>query len=42
MKVILYMAMSLNGYIARENGDEDFLSHENWNTFCELANPTFG
>ncbi len=38
MKVILYMAISANGFIARENGDEDFLSHENWNKFCDLAN----
>jgi dihydrofolate reductase len=33
MKVVLYMAMSLNGNIATENGQEDFLSHENWKTF---------
>jgi len=38
MKVTLYMAISANGFIARENGDEDFLSHENWNKFCDLAN----
>ncbi|MEX0672474.1 MAG: dihydrofolate reductase family protein [Candidatus Paceibacterota bacterium] len=38
MNVILYMAISANGFIARENGDEDFLSHENWNRFCDLAN----
>ncbi len=31
------MAMSLNGYIARENGSEDFLSHENWEKFCSFA-----
>lgn len=37
MKVILYMAMSINGYIATEDGNEDFLSHENWDTFCKLA-----
>lgn len=37
MKVILYMAMSLNGYIAEENGREDFLSHTNWEKFCSLA-----
>ena len=29
--------MSLNGYIAEENGSEDFLSHENWEKFCSLA-----
>lgn len=38
MKVTLYMAISANGFIARKNGDEDFLSHENWNKFCDLAN----
>lgn len=37
MKVILYMAISLNGIIARENNEEDFLSHNNWITFVELA-----
>jgi len=31
------MAISLNGYIAKENGSEDFLSHENWEKFCDLA-----
>ncbi|MDO8663253.1 MAG: dihydrofolate reductase family protein [Candidatus Wildermuthbacteria bacterium] len=33
MKAVLFMAISLNGVIARENGDEDFLSHDNWETF---------
>lgn len=37
MKVILYMVISSNGFIARENGNEDFLSHENWNRLCEFA-----
>jgi len=37
MKVILFMAMSVNGCIARKNGDEDFLSHKNWEAFCNLA-----
>ncbi|MBI4163030.1 MAG: dihydrofolate reductase [Candidatus Aenigmarchaeota archaeon] len=36
MKVLLLMAMSANGMIARENGEEDFLSHENWKTFLKL------
>lgn len=40
MKVILYMAISVNGIIARENNEEDFLSHENWDTFVELAHKT--
>ena len=37
MNVTLFMAMTPNGVIARENGDEDFLSHENWKIFCTLA-----
>lgn len=37
MKVILFMAMSVNGMIARENDDEDFLAHENWVSFCKIA-----
>ena len=37
MKVVLYMAQTPNGIIARENGDEDFLSDENWLTFCKFA-----
>ncbi|MGE4352293.1 MAG: dihydrofolate reductase family protein [Bdellovibrionales bacterium] len=37
MKVLLFMAMSLNGLIADEQGKEDFLSNVNWACFCELA-----
>ncbi len=37
MKVILFMAMTLNGVIARENDKEDFLSDRNWKEFCKLA-----
>ena len=37
MKITLYMAISANGIIATETGDEEFLSHENWEKFCELA-----
>lgn len=37
MKVILFMAMSLNGIIARKDGDEDFLSDVNWQSFSELV-----
>lgn len=40
MNVTLFMAISLNGIIARENNEEDFLSHDNWNTFVELAKST--
>jgi len=34
------MAISANGIIARENNEEDFLSHEDWDTFVELAHKT--
>jgi len=37
MKTTLYMAVSANGIIATETGDEEFLSHENWEKFCEIA-----
>jgi dihydrofolate reductase len=37
MKITLFMAMSLNGIIAGENGNEDFLSHANWKYFEEIA-----
>ncbi len=40
MKVILSMAVSINGFIADENGSEDFLSHENWIAFIKLAKRT--
>ncbi|TSC64066.1 MAG: dihydrofolate reductase [Microgenomates group bacterium Gr01-1014_93] len=38
MKVILYMAISLNGIIARDNNEEDFLSEANWDTLLKLVN----
>ena len=31
------MAMSVNGIIARKDGDEDFISHDNWNSFSGLV-----
>jgi dihydrofolate reductase len=37
MKVVLFMAQSLNGIIARENNNEDFLSDDNWEIFKRLA-----
>ena len=37
MKVILDMAISLNGLIAREDGSEDFLPYEGWTEFIEQA-----
>jgi len=40
MKVLLYMAQTVNGMVARENYDEDFLSYENWKVFLSLAKET--
>lgn len=37
MKVILTMAISANGIIATKTGGEDFLSHDNWIQFVNLA-----
>ena len=37
MKVILFMSLSANGYIARKNGEEDFLSHVHWEESVKLA-----
>lgn len=37
MKIILFMATSLNGMIAGKDGNEDFLSHANWESFGKLA-----
>ncbi|HTR18651.1 MAG TPA: dihydrofolate reductase family protein [Candidatus Paceibacterota bacterium] len=33
MKVILYMAMTANGYIAKENDDTSWVSKEEWNSY---------
>lgn len=40
MKVTLFMAISLNEIIARENNEEDFLSNENWQTLVKLIHET--
>ena len=37
VKVTLWMAMSLNGMTARENGSEDFLSNADWELFLDLV-----
>ena len=37
MKIILFMATSLNGMIADKSGSEDFLSDTNWQTFSDFA-----
>jgi dihydrofolate reductase len=37
MNVTLWMAMSLNGIVARESQSEDFLSTRDWELFLELV-----
>ncbi|KKP67742.1 MAG: Dihydrofolate reductase region [Candidatus Moranbacteria bacterium GW2011_GWE1_35_17] len=37
MKATLFMAISINGFVARLNGDEDFLSNENWKCLLSYA-----
>lgn len=40
MKVILYMAISANGMIARENDDTSFISKEEWNSYSSFVRKT--
>jgi dihydrofolate reductase len=42
MKVTLFMAMSLNGYIARKDGQEDFLSEYGWDCIKDLSKRSGG
>lgn len=37
MKVVLAMSISLNGLVARENGEEDWLPSEGWDEFLVEA-----
>lgn len=37
MKVFSWLAISLDGYIARDNGDEEWLPEEGWDEFVEVA-----
>lgn len=37
MKIIVFLAMSINGLIAHKNEGEDFLSSENWKTLRMLV-----
>ncbi len=40
MKIILYMAMSVNGFIARKNGSTDFVSDVEWESFRDTVAQT--
>ena len=40
MKVILYMAISVNGMIARENDDTSFVSKIEWKSFRNMVQKT--
>jgi dihydrofolate reductase len=37
MKTILYMAISINGFVAGENDDTSWVSKEDWNSFIKIA-----
>ena len=37
MKLICSLAMSVNGYVARPDGQEDFLSAANWDDFLKFT-----
>lgn len=37
MKVILYMATTANGYIAKENGDTSFVSDASWKSWDKMS-----
>lgn len=37
MKIICSLATSLNGCVARMNGEEDFLSEENWDDYLNVT-----
>ncbi len=40
MKVILYMAITPNGMIAKENDDTDFVSKSEWKSFKDMLKKT--
>ncbi|MCX6715201.1 MAG: dihydrofolate reductase [Candidatus Uhrbacteria bacterium] len=37
MHTTLFMAMSVNGFIARENGEEDFISNAHWADYVRFC-----
>ncbi len=40
MKVILYMAVSIDGYIAKENDDTSWISEEEWKSYSSIVQKT--
>ncbi|OGK40540.1 hypothetical protein A3F34_03220 [Candidatus Roizmanbacteria bacterium RIFCSPHIGHO2_12_FULL_44_10] len=40
MKVILYMAISVNGMIARDNDDTSWVSKDSWKSYLEIISKT--
>lgn len=40
MKVILYMAITINGFIAKENDDASFVSEIEWDSFRNMIKST--
>ncbi|MBI2405635.1 dihydrofolate reductase [Candidatus Microgenomates bacterium] len=40
MKVVLYMAVTGNGYIAKENDDTSWISKEEWNSYSAIVRRT--
>lgn len=40
MKLILYMAMTVNGFVATEEGATDWVSKEDWERFRKVAKET--
>lgn len=38
MKTILYMAVTINGFVAGENDDTSWVSGEDWESFINVAN----
>lgn len=38
MKTILYMAVTINGFVAGENDDTSWVSSEEWDSFQKVAN----
>lgn len=37
MKIILYMAITINGFVAGENDDTSWVSREDWDSFRKVA-----